>query len=155
MESVSWLRDGLYSAYPEDHIGRNQGTALKAREGSEENPDQYGVEPQWPWKDDMMNYFVWGTDDPNNGLATNDFRTMRENVYYYNVNYGSEEDAPRISVESQDADVAARVSLTYDLGYIDDRIPESSMKEAGPPMTPVPTTRVRRLTAARWEIPAN
>ena len=123
MESVSWLRDGLYSAYPEDHIGRNQGTALKAREGSEENPDQYGVEPQWPWKDDMMNYFVWGTDDPNNGLATNDFRTMRENVYYYNVNYGSEEDAPRISVESQDADVAARVSLTYDLGYIDDRDP--------------------------------
>ena len=24
MESVSWLRDGLYSAYPEDHIGRKK-----------------------------------------------------------------------------------------------------------------------------------
>ena len=121
MESVSWLRDGLYSAYPEDHIGRNEGTALKIREGADETPDQYGVLPQWPWKDDMKNYFVYATEDPNNGLVTNDFKTMRENVWYYNVNYGSQEDSPRVSVESQDAKVAARVGINYDLGYIDDR----------------------------------
>ena len=123
MESVSWLRDGLYSAYPEDHIGRNEGTALKVREGAAEHPDQYGVEPSWSWKDDMKNYFVYATDDPNNGLVTNDFKTMRENVYYYNVNYGAGEDAPRISVESQDADVAARVQVSYDKAYVDDRDP--------------------------------
>lgn len=120
-ESVSWLRKGLYSAYPEDHIGRNEGTALKVREGSDVTPDQYGAEPKWPWKDDMKNYFVYATDDPNNGLTTNDFKAMREHVRYYDVNYGSAEDSPRITVESQKADVAARVDVTYDLGYIDDR----------------------------------
>ena len=71
----------------------------------------------------MKNYFVYATDDPNNGLVTNDFKTMRENVYYYNVNYGAGEDAPRISVESQDADVAARVQVSYDKAYVDDRDP--------------------------------
>ncbi len=121
MVSVDWLRDGLYSAYPQDHIGRNEGTALKVREGADENPDQYGVEPQWSWKDDMKNYFVYATDDPNNGLVTNDFKTMREYVYYYNVNYDTDKNAPRISVESADASVAARVEVAYDLGYIDDR----------------------------------
>lgn len=129
MDSVSWFRDGLYSAYPEDHIGRNKGTAYKVRAGSDENPDQYGVEPSWHWKDDMKNFFVYATDDPNNGLATNDFKTMRENVYYYDVNYGSSEDGPRISVESKNADVAARVSVTYDLGYVDDR--DAAIKYTG------------------------
>lgn len=129
MESVNWDRDALYSAYPEDHIGRDKGVALKVREGADETPDQYGVEPKWSWKDDMKNYFVYATDDPNNGLVTNDFKTMRENVYYYNVNYGSEENAPRISVEAPEADVAARVDVTYDLGYIDDR--DASIKYTG------------------------
>lgn len=121
MVSVSWLRDGLYTAYPEEHIGRNEGEAQKVREGADENPDQYGVEPQWSWKDDMKNYFVYATDDPNNGLVTNDFKTMRENVWYYHVNYGEQGDAPRISVESAQADVAARVEVSYDKGYVDDR----------------------------------
>ncbi|HCT92525.1 MAG TPA: hypothetical protein DF613_14280 [Lachnospiraceae bacterium] len=129
MESVSWLRDGLYSAYPEDHIGRNEGTALKVRKNSDTDPDRYGVTPSWPWKDDMMNYFVWATDDPCNGIATNDFRSMRENVYYYNVNYGTEENAPRISVESEKASVSARVDLSYDYGYIDDRDPRVKYDE--------------------------
>lgn len=121
MESVSWLRDGLYSAYPEDHIGRNEGTALKVREGAKETPDQYGREPTWPWKDDMKNYFVYATDNPNNGLVTNDFKTMRENVYYYDVNYGSEDTSPRICVEAKEGDVAARVDVSYQQDYIDDR----------------------------------
>lgn len=129
MESVSWHRDGLYSAYPDDHIGRNKGVALKVRKGADTTPDQYGVTPEWSWKDDMKNYFVYATDDPNNGLVTNDFKTMRENVYYYNVNYGSEDNSPRITVESEQADVAARVDVTYDLGYIDDR--DASIKYTG------------------------
>lgn len=128
-DSVSWFRDGLYTAYPEDHIGRNQGVALKVRKGADETPDQYGVEPQWSWKDDMKNYFVYSTDDPNNGLVTNDFKTMREHVWSYDVNYGLDADSPRISVESPDAGVAARVALTYDLGYVDDR--DAAVKYTG------------------------
>ena len=123
MESVSWKRDGLYNVYPSDHIGRNEGTALKIREGSEENPDQYGKEPEWSWKDDMSNYFLYSENDPSGGLATVDFRAMRENIYYYDVNYGTGSDAPRISVESEKADVAARVDLSYDRVYVDDRDP--------------------------------
>ena len=102
---------------------------MKERAGSGETPDQYGVLPQWPWKDDMKNYFVYATDDPNNGLVTNDFKTMRENVWNYEVNYGTAEDSPRISVESAKASVAARVDITYDLGYLDDR--DSSIKYSG------------------------
>ena len=121
VQSVSWLREGLYSAYPKEHIGRNEGTALKVRKGAEEEPDQYGAEPEWPWKDDMKNYFVYSTDDPNNGLVTNDFKTMRENIRYYDVNYSFAENAPRISVEAREADVAARVEISYDRKYVDDR----------------------------------
>lgn len=121
IESVDWLRDGLYSAYPEDHIGRNKGTAFVKRENADSHPDQYGVKPNWAWKDDMKNYFVYSTEDKNNGIATNDFKTMRENVRYYDVNYKNT--ASHISVESQDASVAARVDYKYDLGYIDDRDP--------------------------------
>ena len=129
VESVSWLREGLYSVYPEDHIGRNEGTARKIREGADENPDEYGVEPAWPWKDDMKNYFVYSTDDPNNGLVTNDFKAMREYIRYYNVNYSSKEDAPRISVESQDAGEAARVDVSYERKFVDDRA--ASVKYTG------------------------
>ncbi|MBC8547562.1 FIVAR domain-containing protein [Clostridiaceae bacterium NSJ-31] len=121
VESVSWLRNGLYSAYPEDHIGRNEGTALKVRENADTEPDQYGVLPKWPWKDDMKNYFVYATDDLNNGVMTNDFKTMREHIWYYDVNYSSDENAPCISVEADGSGEAARVAITYDLGYIDDR----------------------------------
>ena len=121
MESVSWQRDGLYSVYPEDHIGRNQGTAQKVREGAKENPDAYGKEPDWSWKDDMSNYFVYSQGDSDSKLATNDFRAMRENIYYYRVNYGSGEEGPGISVESEVADLAARVNLSYDRDYVDDR----------------------------------
>lgn len=128
LDSVSWQRDGLYSAYPQDHIGRNAGTALKVREGSDKMPDQYGVEPKWSWKDDMKNYFVYPTEDPNNGLVTNDFKTMRENVYVYTVNYG-DENTPHISVEDPTASAAARVDVSYLKDYLDDR--DASIKYSG------------------------
>ena len=118
--SVDWLREGLYSYYPEDAIGRNSGTALRVRENAESEPDQYGVTPSWPWKDDMKNYFVYATKDPNNGIQTNDFKAMRENIRYYNVNFSAQENAPHISVESAEAQDAARVQLTCNGGYIDD-----------------------------------
>lgn len=123
IESVSWRREGLYSAYPEDHIGRNEGTALKVRTGAEETPDQYGVVPLWSWKDDMKNYFLYSSNDPNNGLVTNDFKTMRENIRYYDVCYSADENAPRISVESMEAKHAARVDISYERRYVDDRNP--------------------------------
>jgi len=106
--SVTWLRDGLYNVYPRDHIGRDSGTAQKARANAAQIPDQYGVKPEWPWKDDMRNFFIYAETDPDDGIATNDFKTMRENIWRYDVDFP---DAGRIRVEAN-ADAAARVSVT-------------------------------------------
>jgi hypothetical protein len=135
VESVSWLRDGLYSAYPDDHIGRNEGTALKVRKGASENPDQYGVKPSWSWKDDMKNFFVFASSSRNDGLATNDFKSMRENIRYYNVKFAGTKGM--VSVESTGRD-AARIEHVSDNGSaVDDR--HSSIKfytAGGSPVTP-------------------
>lgn len=121
VESVSWHKKGLYTAYPDDHIGRNEGIALKIRPNAKSIPDQYGIKPAWFWKDDMKDYYIYASGDSNNGLTTNDFKTMRENIYFYNVNYGIDESAPCITVESENADVAARVEVTCDRDYLNDR----------------------------------
>lgn len=119
LESVSWKRNGVYSAYPEEHIGRNEGTAYKVRTGSGKSPERYGVKPNWSWKDDMKNYFVYPEGDSDNGIVTNDFKAMRENVYWYGVNYGEEQ----IKVECPEANIAVRVGVSCDKDYIDDRDP--------------------------------
>lgn len=128
MENVSWLRDGLYSSYPEDHLGRNEGTAYLSRDGygSYTAEERYGVIPDWPWNLDTKNYFIYDENDANNGLVTNDFKAMREHIWNYNVNYGND---MHISVESSDADVAARVAVEAPVTYIDDR--DSNIKYEG------------------------
>lgn len=63
----------------------------------------------WPWKDDMTDYYIYTPEDQDNGLVTNDFNTMRENIYHYSVNYG---DGAGIVVESEKADVAVRIEIT-------------------------------------------
>ncbi len=74
--SLSWTRGGLHSVYPDGHIGRNEGTALKTREGP---PDTYRVPPAWPWAMDMKDFFLWGKDHDGCG-ATRDFRSLRANI---------------------------------------------------------------------------
>jgi len=123
MESVSWLRDGFWSAYPEDHIGRNEGTALRIRPGSDVTPDEYGVKPNWGWEQDMRNFFLYPKNSDKDGIMTNDFKAMRENVWTYDVNYGEEKSG--IRVESADASVAARISIGKgnNENFVDDRDP--------------------------------
>ncbi|WP_343253364.1 glycoside hydrolase family 2 TIM barrel-domain containing protein [Ligaoa zhengdingensis] len=110
VKSVDWLRDGLWSAYPEDHIGRNRGEALRVRPGSDETPDQYGVKPNWGWEQDMRNFFLYTKDSEEDGISTNDFRTMREYFWYYNANF--EGTQAKVQVESQAKD-AARIAMGY------------------------------------------
>ncbi len=73
---VSWSRRGLWSVYPEDHIGRNHGTAHRERAGGDE---AFGVEPAWPWREDMRNYSLYGRYDVG-GRGTHDFRAMKHNI---------------------------------------------------------------------------
>ena len=47
IESVSWIRETLHSAYPKGHIGRAEGTAVKIRRDSNFIPDTYGIKPSW------------------------------------------------------------------------------------------------------------
>ncbi len=68
-KSLSWRRKGFWSSYPDDHIGRPQGTAAAFE------PDQplSGVagprmEPHWSWSQDASK------------CGTNDFRSTKMNV---------------------------------------------------------------------------
>lgn len=84
IEAISWHRTGLYSAYPKEHIGRNEGTAYLRRENSHIIKDEYGVKPEWSWEQDMANYFLF--EDNSNGI-TNDFRTKRNQILDYTVRF--------------------------------------------------------------------
>ena len=77
ISSLEWRRQGLWSVYPEDHIGRNAGVAPRITN----NRLQVGVEPDWPWSLDEADFNLFGTDDPGN-RGTNDFRSMKENIHY-------------------------------------------------------------------------
>lgn len=96
---VDWKKKGLHSSYPDQHIGRLSGSAIRVRKGSIEQPDTYGLRPSWDWKDDMNNFYLDLKTDPYKGLVTRDFKSMRESVYYYSVNF--QDTLARIRVESQ------------------------------------------------------
>ena len=84
IKSVSWHRKGLYSIYPENHIGRNEGTAYLRRSTSNALKDKYGVKPKWDWGQDMANYFLF--EDNSKGI-TNDFRTKRNHIQDYTIHF--------------------------------------------------------------------
>lgn len=75
MDALSWKRRGAWTVYPEDHIGRNEGLALRESEGS-----VFGREPQTAWKDEMQNTVLNGRYDVS-CRGTNDFRSQKEHIY--------------------------------------------------------------------------
>ncbi len=68
-EHLAWDRKGLWSIYPEDHIGRTHGEAEPFVTGTYQKP-AFGAKPAGPWKDDA------------NALGSNDFRSSKENIYW-------------------------------------------------------------------------
>lgn len=78
VEAVSWERRGLWSAYPDDHIGRPAGRAPKTGPGARA---RYRSEPGWAWALDEVN---WQLDGPGarGGRGTNDFRSLKANVLW-------------------------------------------------------------------------
>jgi len=118
-DSVTWKRNGFHCTYPDDHIGRNEGTALKII-NLEDDPEIYGRKPSRPWKDSMKNTVIYLENEINNGTATEDFRTMRENIIYYDVNYN---DAGIKIRAMSDEPTAVRVDTRFfnDENFINDR----------------------------------
>ncbi len=127
-DAVRWERAAFHSAYPADHIGRASGFAPRLRPGCAEAPDRYGVRPAWPWKDDMRNAFVFAADDPNDGLATNDFKAMREAIRTYDVLLPG---GGALRVRSDGRSQAARVSVAAERALIDDRDPRVRLSPDG------------------------
>lgn len=78
VDRVSWKREGLWSAYPEDHIGRTEGVAYREGRGDDQ---QYGEIPSWPWSEDEKDFTLFGRDDPAE-RGTRDFRGTKENIYH-------------------------------------------------------------------------
>ncbi|HJA67944.1 MAG TPA: hypothetical protein H9955_16830 [Candidatus Mediterraneibacter cottocaccae] len=75
MDLLSWKRKAQWTIYPEDHIGRPEGTAYRFSSGS-----IYGREPRISWKDEMQSWHLNGKYDVSY-RGTNDFRSQKENIF--------------------------------------------------------------------------
>jgi len=103
VDRIRWERKGLWSAYPEDHIGRNRGTAPRAGK-----VPVYREEPTWPWGLDEKTFYYFGAEDKG-GRGCNDFRSTKENVWNYSACLANSE--KQVRVESEAAAVAARAEV--------------------------------------------
>jgi hypothetical protein len=77
VDRLTWQRNSPWSVYPADHIGRPQGVAFKANGLTEE----YRTKPTHPWAEDLADFFLFGSNAVG-GRGTNDFRSLKANVYY-------------------------------------------------------------------------
>jgi Glycosyl hydrolases family 2, TIM barrel domain/Glycosyl hydrolases family 2/Glycosyl hydrolases family 2, sugar binding domain len=78
IDTLTWSRKGLWSAYPEDHIGRNRGTAHRSGKGASGANE---IRPQWSWAEDEKDFSLFGPGDTGS-RGSNDFRSTKENIYY-------------------------------------------------------------------------
>ncbi|MCL6544316.1 MAG: hypothetical protein K6T61_03745 [Bryobacteraceae bacterium] len=78
VDRLAWRRKGLWSAYPEDHIGRNAGVARREGRGGQQ---RYGEKPSWPWAEDEKEFILFGRNDAG-GRGTMDFRSTKENIFW-------------------------------------------------------------------------
>lgn len=96
---LEWDRNGLWSYYPEDHIGRNTGTAKRTFNGKEK---VFGEKPERHWSHDERDFSVFGQYDFG-GRGTNDFRSMKEYINYASVLCSGEDVGLRIESDGKEA----------------------------------------------------
>ena len=124
IDRLSWDRKGIWSVYPADHIGRRTGTAVRIRPKGDE---EYGEKPTWQWSQDMNNFFLNGRNDEGFG-ATNDFRSMKENIWFASALLAESEIRLRVESRGQHA-----VRLA--------------------PLGPEPDSQVKLVINSRWSYP--
>lgn len=83
-DTLSWHRAGLWTVYPEDHIGRLRGRA-QARDTDSGVVEEHGLAPTGPWFLDSSR------------LGTNDFRATRTGIIAASLTYA---DGTGLHVES-------------------------------------------------------
>lgn len=86
-KSVSWIRNSLYSDYPESHIARDCGTAFK--DGAVHNYDDMDMR-NISWEQDMSAFAYYRKARGYLNPASNDFRTKRLKIKQYLVDMISE-----------------------------------------------------------------
>jgi hypothetical protein len=104
---LTWEGKALWSAYPPDHIGRSQGSAMREPNGASES---YRSMPQRPWAQDTKNFFLYGPEDPGT-RGTNDFRSLKENIWKASCILAGT--GPGVRVES-DGSAAVRAEVLAD-----------------------------------------
>ena len=104
--TLSWTREGLWSVYPGDHIGRQTGTASAFPAGT--RPDHVGIDIQsgQPWADDTTFH------------GSNDFRSTKRDVASAEITDGDGVGIRVASDGSQHVRAQAR-SETVDLLVLD------------------------------------
>ncbi len=107
MTEIRWKKKSVYSGYPEDHIGRPEGSAFLHRS---EDADVYREKPAWRWSQDETNFPLYGSED-RGGHGTNDFIATREDVYFYSCLTPG--DSRRVRVESDGASLAVRTCPAF------------------------------------------
>jgi hypothetical protein len=101
---IEWERKGLWSTYPDGHIGRLNGRELLGSGAAA----AYREKPVGGWAMDVWDYFLQDPARPASTISShsNDARSLKENIFYYSV--GFEESPGRIIVEAG-ADRAVRL----------------------------------------------
>ena len=107
IDRLSWHCDSLWSVYPDDHIGRPKGVALRKAAHA---ALAYRARPEWPWSEGTEDPFLWGKDSATL-QATNDFRSLKENIWYASCALASSSVCARAEAN---ADVAVRASVLPD-----------------------------------------
>ena len=115
IDRLSWSRNSLWSAYPDDHIGRPIGVAYKSNPLGQSG---YRERPIGPWSMDQTDYFIFGPED--SGRATNDFRGSKTDIYFASAILAGVDH--RVRVES-DGRHAVRMGDTEIDCMIDDKDP--------------------------------
>lgn len=103
-ESVSWERNGYYTRYPSDHIGRLSGTAHAYGQNI-----PYGDKPEHSWGKDTTNHFLFAKTENSCRNVTRDFQTTRDHILQYSVNLSNNW---KLNVYPDDADCSALVEQT-------------------------------------------
>ena len=85
MDQLQWTRDAYWSVYPEGHIGRPEGFALK----TVKDPaiEKYRIAPKQSWENDTKDFFLYGTTGkkPLWFPSPNDFRSSKLNILSYSL----------------------------------------------------------------------
>lgn len=105
IDRLTWEKESVFSAYPDDHIGRPKGVANRYRGFGK---DIYRQAPQWSWSQDQTNFVLYGGGDH----GTNDFLSTREDVYFASALLAGKEE--RVRVEGDQSKVAVRLCPAQD-----------------------------------------